>query len=261
MSLDLLLLYAGLASVPMATQQGPAPTPAPAPYPTIAQVRTTGTAVRSVPPDVAIAIFELSARGPTLNEAARAAAITGDAIRRAVVKAGVPSDSVLGRGSVSYPWDQATQVETKQNPELRRYDTTFVFRDMVVVRIRDLKRVGAVLDGALAAGAQKLTSLQFSSSRIDQAAQEAIAEAFRRARQNAEIMAQAAGGKVGRPLELTTDRGPAANAFYDLRALNVNPSSNNPGQGLSVGPPNAELRVSVFGRWELLPATDSVPPR
>jgi uncharacterized protein len=130
-----------------------------------------------------------------------------------------------------------------------------------VVRIRNLKRVGAVLDGALAAGAQKLTSLQFSSSRIYQAGQEAIAEASRQARQNAELMAEAAGGKVGRPLELTTDRGPAGNAFYDLRAPNDNPGGSNPRQGLSVRPPYAELRVSVYGRWELLPATDSMPAR
>jgi uncharacterized protein len=259
MSLDLLLLYAGLAAA-QHPQQASAPASAPAP-PTVAQVRTTGTAVRSLPPDLAIATFELSSRGPSLNEAARAAASTGEAIRRAVVKAGVPGDSVLGRGSVSYVWDQATQMEVKPNSELKRYDTTFVFRDIVVVRIRDLKRVAAVLDGALAAGAQKLTSLQFSSSRIHQAGQEAITEASRQARQNAELMALAAGGKVGRPLELTTDRGPAGNAYYDLRGLNVSPSGSSPGQGLAVAPPNAELRVSVYARWELLPATDSLPAR
>src|SRR6266850_2576162 len=139
------LVYAGLAAGPVRAQ---VPAPAPVPSPTIPQVRTTGTATRSLPPDLAIATFEVSARGSTLNEAARTAAITSEAIRRAAVKAGVPGDSVLGRGSISYPWDQATQIEVKPNAELRRYDTAFVFRDMVVVRIRDMKRVGAVLDGA-----------------------------------------------------------------------------------------------------------------
>ena len=257
MSLDVLLFYAGVAVVPAPAQQAPAPASAPA----TAQVRTTGTATRSLAPDLAIATFEFSARGPTLNEAARTAAITAEAIRRAVMKAGVPDDSVTGRGSFSLPWDQATQMDIKPNAELRRYDTTFVFRDMVVVRIRDLKRVGAVLDGALAAGAQKLTALEFSSSRIYQAGQEAIGEATRQARQNAELMAEAAGGKIGRPLEVTTERGPAGNAFYDLRATNDNPGGRSTGQGLSVRPPNAELRVSVYARWELLPATDSLSAR
>jgi uncharacterized protein YggE len=187
--------------------------------------------------------------------------MTSDAIRRAAVKAGVPDDSVMVRGAVALPWDQATQMDIKPNAELRRYDTTVVFRDLVVVRIRDLRRVRAVLDGALAAGAQKLTSLQFSSSRIHQAGQEAIVDATRQARQNAELMAEAAGGKLGRPLEVTTDRGPAGNAYYDLRPTYENTASRSTGQGLSVRPPNAELRVSVYGRWELLPASDSTPAR
>jgi uncharacterized protein YggE len=88
-------------------------------------------------------------------------------------------------------------MDVKPNSALRRYDTTVVFRDLVVVRIRDLPRVRTVLDGALAAGAQKLISLQFSSSRIHQAGQEAIVEATRQARQNAELMARAVGGEIG----------------------------------------------------------------
>ena len=56
-----------------------------------------GTATRSIPPDLAIARFEFSARDSTFNAAARGAAAIGDAIRRAVAKAGVPDDSILGR--------------------------------------------------------------------------------------------------------------------------------------------------------------------
>jgi uncharacterized protein YggE len=223
------------------------------------QIRTTATATRSVPPDLAIAQFEYSARDSTLKAAARAAFAIGDSIRRAIKKAGVPDDSILGRGSVSYPWDQATQMEVKPNAEFKRYDTTYVFRDLIVARIRDLKRVGAVLDAALGAGAQKLASLQFSSSGVQQAGQEALVEATRQARRNAELMAEAGGGKVGRPLELTTERPASSDSFYDLRpALSPTNSSGNR-DGLRARPPDAEVRVSVYGRWELLAAPDSGP--
>jgi uncharacterized protein YggE len=222
------------------------------------QIRTTATATRSIPPDLAIAQFEFFARDSTLNEAARGAAAIGEAIRRAVVKAGVPGDSVLGRGSVAFPWDQATLMEVKMNSEFRRYDTTYVFRDMVLVRIRDLKRVGPVLDAALAAGAQKLASLQFSSSRVQQASQDALAEATRQARRNAELMAEAGGGRIGRPLELTTENSGSGESFYDLRPTNSTCTSGNY-CGLRARPPDAEVRVSVYGRWELVPASDSVP--
>lgn len=223
------------------------------------QIRTTATATRSVAPDLAVAHLEFSAQGPSLSDAARAAAVISEAIRRAAVKSGVPADSVFGRGSVSYPWDQSNQMEIKPNPEFRRYDTTYVFRDIVVVRIRDLRRVALVLDAALAAGAQKLTSLQFSSSRARQAGHDALSEATRQARRNAEIMAEAAGGKLGRPLELTTEKGQSGDAFYDLRFTSLHNGGIGPTYGVAAKPPDGELRVSVHARWELLPLTEPGP--
>jgi uncharacterized protein len=220
------------------------------------QIRTTATATQFVSPDLAVAHFEISARDSTLREAARRTAVIAEAVRSAVVKAGVPKDSVLGRGSVAYLWDQATQIDVKPNAEFKRYDTTYVFRDAVVVRIRDLKRVGAILDAALDAGAQKLVSLQFSSARVQQAGQDALVEATRQARKNAELMAEAAGGKVGRPLELTTEKS-VSDSFYDLRSINASAISNAHNPGLRPKPPDAEVRVSVYGRWELLAADGS----
>lgn len=249
------LILAGLSGSSLNAQQT-SDSPS---YIPVTQVRTSATATRSIPPDLAIAHFEFSARGPTLNEAARSASMIGDSIRRAVRKVGVPDDSILGRGAVAYAWDQTTQTEIKPNAEFKRYDTTYVFRDMVVVRIRDLKRVGPVLDAALGAGAQKLVSLQFSSSRVQQAGQDALTEATRQARRNAELMAEAAGGKVGRPLELTTEKPASAESFYDLRPANGASGAGGNYHGLRAKPPDAELRVSVYGRWELVPASDSTP--
>jgi uncharacterized protein len=217
------------------------------------EIHTTGTATRFVAPDLAVAQFEVTARDTTLASAAQRAARASEGIRRAVIKAGVPEDSVLGRGSVAYPWDHASQMEVKPNPEFKRYDTTYVFRDQVIVRIRDLKRVGAVLDAALAAGAQRLVSLQFSSPRVQQLGQDALAEATRNARKNADLMAEAAGGRIGRPLELTTQKS-VSDSFYDLRSSN---NSLGVSPGTRAKPPETEVRVSVFGRWELL-AADSI---
>jgi uncharacterized protein len=218
----------------------------------LTQVRTTGTATRTVVPDLAVLRFEFSARDTTPSAAAHAAATIGDAIRKAVAKSGVPNDSILGRGSLGYANDQTVQIEVKPNAEFKRYDTTYVFRDLTEVRIRDLKRVPGAIDAALLAGAQKLLFLQFSSSRTQQIGLEAVEEATRQARRNAELMAQAAGGKLGRPLELTTDRNTSGDAFYDIRAAQTSPTTS----GVIAAPPGAELRVSVYGRWELLSGGD-----
>src|SRR4051812_18534890 len=253
MRFPILLISLCLAVSQLEAQQSPV-TPV---SPPLAQVRTTATATRSIPPELAVATFEFSGRGATLNDAAVAASVIGKAIRRALTKVGVPDDSILGRGSVTYAWDQASSMEIKQNSEFRRYDTTFVFHDQVVARIRELRKVGLALDAALAAGAQKLTSLQFSSSRVQQAAQDALSEATREARRNAELMAEGAGGKLGRALELTTEKASAENAFYDLRVTNISTGMSTMTRGVTAAPPAGELRASVYGRWELLSVTDS----
>jgi uncharacterized protein len=217
------------------------------------EVRTTATATRSVTPELAVMRFEFSTRDSTPVAAARAAAAIEEAVRKAIAKAGVPEDSILGRGSLSLPGDQTIQMETKPNPEFRRYDTTYVFRGLMEVRVRDLKRVSRVMDAALLGGAQRLVFLQFSSSRAQQLGQEALEEATRQARRNAELMAQAAGGKLGRPLELTTDRNESGTPFYDIR---TNQTTQMVPAAMAV-PPGAELRVSVYGRWELLASGES----
>jgi uncharacterized protein len=255
MRFNILFMSVGLAVPQVQAQQSSVSSP----YLPTTQIRTTATATRAVPPDLAVARFEFSARGSSMSDAARAASATGEAIRRAVTKMGIPEDSILGRGSLAYPWDQSSQMEIKPNAEFKRYDTTYVFRDLMEVHIHDLRRVAKALDAALAAGAQKLTILQFSSRRVQQAGQEALVEAAHQARRNAELMADAAGGRVGRPLELTTEKSSAADAFYDLRSTNLNTGTSQTTYGITATPPSAELRVSVYGRWELLPSTDSLP--
>jgi uncharacterized protein len=223
------------------------------------QIRTSATATRSVPPDLAVATFEFSARGRTLGEAARAAGTTRDAIRRALTKAGVPGDSILTPG-FDYPREENTTIEVKPNPEFRTYDTTYVFRDRLVARMKDLQRLGPALDAALAAGAQKLTSLQFSTSRSEQARQEALKEASRQVRRNAELMAEAAGGKLGRLLDLSTDAGRYQDVIYEAQAANLAVMGGSL-RGTSIKPTNIDTQVSVYGRWEFVPVPETAPGR
>jgi uncharacterized protein YggE len=219
------------------------------------EVRTTATATRPIAPDLAVLRFEFSAKDTTPSRAARAAAVIGESVRKAVAKAGIPEDSIRGRGSLAFPADQAVQMEIRQNSEFRRYDTTYAYRDLIEVRVHDLDRVARVIDAALAAGAQKMVLLQFSSTKVQQTGQDLLAEATRQARRNAEIMAKESGGRLGRPLEVTTDRSESGNPFYDLRSTHGTGTN-----GFMATPPSAEVRVSVFGRWELL-AADSTARR
>lgn len=254
MRFNVLWISIGLAVSRLHAQEpeGSAPSSPPS------QIRTSATATRSVPPDLAVATFEFSARGRTLSEAARAAGTTRDAIRRALTKAGVPEDSILTPG-FAYPREENTSVEVKPNPEFRTYDTTYVFRDRLVARMKDLRRLGPALDAALAAGAQKLSSLQFSTSRGEQARQEALKEASRQVRRNAELMAEAAGGKLGRLLDLSTDVGRYQDIIHEAQAANLSVMGGSP-RGTTIKPTNIDTQMSVYGRWEFVPV-ETAPGR
>ena len=221
------------------------------------QIRTSATATRSAPPDLAIGTFEFSARGRTAGEAARAAGTTRNAIRQALTKAGVPDDSILTPGYDSRQGENIT-IDVKPNSEFRTYDTAYVFRDRLVARMRDLQRLGPALDAALAAGAQKITSLQFSTSRGEKVRQEALSEASRQVLRNAELMAEAAGGKLGRLLDLSTDAGRYQEALYEAQTAGMVVNGLS-AMGTTIKPTNIETQVSVYGRWEFVPVPKAAP--
>ena len=221
------------------------------------QVRTSATATRSVPPDLAIGTFEFSVRGRTVAEAARAAGTTRNAIRQALTKAGVPDDSILTPGFDSRQGENIT-VDVKPNSEFRTYDTTYVFRDRLVARMWDLQRLGSAIDAALAAGAQRIPSLQFGTSRSEKVRQEALSEASRQVRRNAELMAQAAGGKLGRLLDLSTNADRYQDALYETQAASMALSGASV-MGTTIKPTNIDIQVSVQGRWEFVPVPQAPP--
>jgi uncharacterized protein len=247
-----ILLVFALAFARLEAQQSDDPSSPPS------QIRTSATATRSVPPDLAIGTFEFSARGRTAGEAARAAGTTRDAIRQALTKAGVPEDSILTPGFDSRRGDENITIDVKPNSEFRTYDTAYVFRDRLVARMRDLRRLGSAIDAALAAGAQKVTSLQFSTTRSEKVRQEALSEASRQVRRNAELMAEAAGGKLGRLLDLSTDADRYQEAIYEAHVATMAVSGGSQ-TGTMIKPTNIDTRVSVSGRWEFVPIPKSAP--
>lgn len=67
----------------------------------------------------------------------------------------------------------------------------------VTARLRDLGRLGAVLDGAVRAGANQIHGIGFDVSNADEMADAARRQAFDNARRKAELYAQAAGTTLG----------------------------------------------------------------
>ena len=95
----------------------------------------------------------------------------------------------------------------------------FQVNNQVTVKIRDIGQLPAVLDRAIAAGANEMSGIEFVVSEqaklLDQARDAAIADA----RRKAELYANAAGMKVGRVMAIAEEgSAPPPRAFQAMRA-------------------------------------------
>lgn len=81
--------------------------------------------------------------------------------------------------------------------------TGYVARNEVNVTLRDLSKVGVVIDAAIGAGSTQINGPQFSIANPDSARREALDAAVRKAMADAQVMARAAGVQLGRVLEIS----------------------------------------------------------
>ena len=83
--------------------------------------------------------------------------------------------------------------------------TGYTVTNAVVVKVRNLANVGKVIDTALANGANRVDSLEFSASDPSAAKNAALADAARDARSKADAVARALGVRIVRVLNVYAD--------------------------------------------------------
>lgn len=146
----------------------------------------SGTGRVAVVPDVADLRLGVSVTRPTVDAARAEAAATMAAILGAVDGAGVPRRDVrTALLSVQPRYD----YRDGKPPTLTGYELA----NVVEVTVRDLARLGDVVDGTLAAGATSMDSLSFRVDDPAPAEREARILAMAAARARADVLAEAAG--------------------------------------------------------------------
>lgn len=160
-----------------------------------ATLTVTGTATVEVVPDMATVSLGVTTNGATAGAALSANSDAVAAVIARLKAAGIePADIQTSNLSVNPNWI----TNSMGQGEVQGY----VAMNMVSVRIRALDQTGAVLDAAVADGANSLNglyfSLQDSRSAEDEARRKAVADALSRA----DLLAQAAGTKLGPVLSI-----------------------------------------------------------
>jgi len=206
--------------------------------PTGPEVRTSGMGDVALSPDRAVLRIGVETEDSTAALAAERNRTQFSRVLDVLQSLGIPSDSLQ---RLSYT------VRPNYDWERGRRTTGYSARVVIRLTLRDLDRLAPVIDGVLAAGATDIPNVAFESNAADEARLEALAEALSRARSDAEALAAAHGGQLGRLLEVSTSaRG------YDY-ALEFDAGYAAAVGPMELAPREVHIRVNVYARWELLP--------
>ena len=146
----------------------------------------SGTGRVGIEPDIADLRLGVAVSRPAVDAARAEAARLMDAILAAVDSAGVARKDVrTALLSVQPRYD----YRESRTPALTGYELA----NVVEVTVRDLAKLGDVVDGTLAAGATSMDSLSFRVADPTPAEAEARRRAMAEARARADVLAEAAG--------------------------------------------------------------------
>ncbi len=162
-----------------------------------ATLSISGTCVTHVAPDTAAITVGV------VTEAKDAAKTHADnAARTARVHSAVKALGIADSDIQTTHYDFSQRWDTRDDG--RTELVGYTAQNMVVITVHDLSKVGRVIDAALAAGANRIDSLEFTASDLVAAKNTALAGAMRDARAKADALAAAAGVRIVRVSSITS---------------------------------------------------------
>jgi uncharacterized protein YggE len=203
------------------------------------QVTVPGEATLAVAPDTARLQAGVISEGRTAREASEANKKTMAAVMAAITSAGIAEKDIqTSRYSIQPIYDQGRPVPGAFKG--------FQASNNVTVKIRDLDKIGDIIDQTVAAGANSMGGVEFLVAEPSKMLDAARAEAVADARRKAEILAEAAGVKLGSALTITEQSSGFQYPQLYMRAAGVQAGETPVAAG------EMTLRAAVTVSFELL---------
>lgn len=167
----------------------------------VPQITATGLGQAQAAPDIAVIRFAVETAGPDAASAGRDNAARMASLRQALERQGIAARDIATTGYSIRSEVRPSDRTPKERP------AGFVARNGIRVTAHALDRVGAMIDAALAGGANQVDEVSFRLADDSALRQQALARAVEHARMKAQTMATAAGGRLGPLLELSSGTG------------------------------------------------------
>jgi uncharacterized protein YggE len=236
------LIASSLVAASLAAQQPAGTMAGPVPMRPPSVISTSATGEARYIPDRATISMGVQTRALTAAKASADNAVKQRAVIEAIRAQGIAADQI---STVNYSLN-AEQGYNPQAGDKAPKITGYLATNTVRVEVRKVDQVGALIDAAIAKGANDISSLDFHSSAPDSLRRVALADAYRQAAADATVLAQATGGSLGELIELTTGEsgGSSPQPMYRISALAASSTPVNAGE--------TSWNVSVTARWRLI---------
>ncbi len=163
----------------------------------------SGTGQVAAAPDTGFLSAGVVSEAETAGDGVRANNTAMQRVLSALDAAGIAKKDVRTERFQVHPVYADRMPASRERPRITGYRVS----NQVAVRVRDLEKVGAVLDELVGAGANEIGGISFAigdpAPLLDEARKRALADA----RRKAELYAASAGVGLGRLLELSEDGG------------------------------------------------------
>lgn len=183
--------------------------------PAVAQTQTppqrtlsvTGSAELHVAPDAALVslgvVTENTSAGAALKDNSVAVAKAVDVVRAVGVE---PKDMQTRSLSLEPRYERLDKPGPNDRPRIVGYSAV----NLITLRVRDLTKIGDLLDKVTGAGVNRIDSISFIVSNEDKLLDETRQKAVADAKDKADLYARAGGFSLGKIMNLMEERGPAS---------------------------------------------------
>ena len=209
-------------------------------------ISMTGTGTVNAAPDMAIVTSGVVTEGKSAREALSGNNAAMAKVIATLKGAGIEDRDIQTSGfavNPLYSHYRPKEGEEARPPKIVGYQVA----NNVTVRVRDLEKLGPVLDQLVSDGANTINGIQFTidddEALLDEARKNAVADAIRKAK----ILTEAAGVKLGRIVSMTEDGG----AMQPVPVMRMARAEAAMKASVPVEAGEQTLRVNVSIVWEI----------
>lgn len=212
--------------------------------PEVPKIVTAATDTVTQLPERARLMVSHSAESKRAKDASAKLAGVMNAVRDAATALGITGPAL---SSMGYGVDQ--KIDDDGNAK------GYIASQTIAIDVENLDLIGALIDASLAAGASSVSGVQFLVRDSNAAREQAMRGAIRHAREEAELLATAAGCRLLRPMSITTDQYAGSGTLQET----ITVTGASPNVRTMIPSREVAVSVSVQVQWLLDPACRMTP--